>query len=937
VAYNKTNDTEGWNVGGIYAEGSTSLRNCEINNNTGNGVVVNSVGGGTRPYSGPMTLTSNVINNNTGTGVYAYYSATLTNNEITDNGAGGFYGYGGTITLTNNIIKNNENATTSYFGGNGGGITIFAHTYPITLTKNVICNNSSSFTGGGVTVGGTYAGGTVILQNNVICKNKASSTGGGVDIGGGSGIIISNNIISNNTGSDGGGIRADYYATPVISGNSIINNTASNATGVKLNSYGDNKDFKFNTITGNQTTSPHPTYTVNVGLHPFFNYNNIFNNIATYELWNENPQGSPNLNAENNWWGTAVESEIQAKIYDWFDDSGKGIVNYSPWETAIRTDAPISPPTGFTATMGADSITLNWSPNPEADLAGYKVYYSNASGFPYANVVDVGNVTNYTINAITSGTYFVAVTAYDTTYNPANDDPNTIVNENQTNGNESWFSQEQMATDLVLYDDFSGTRIDRNKWRWCEFVREIDSDNQRLISKLGSPNPNVVGTYPYSDWNWLSFPGPNSVNSIQTNVMILENAATNSAQTRARLGGRWYNDGTSGEGTIGDIWAEVSLTGGPTGLKATWGVVKFTNADGTTWVSLGGGDFTTPVSFGTPHVLYVSYDSTAHQFRFRIGTEEVIFGPTGLPGRVGDPKSPWKAIGTRVQIDNPTASAYISAAFDNVYRNGELYDDFSSPTIGSTKWTAYEFVREIHDGKLRSKIRSSSAYTSFVNNELLFAYPKLINAIQANVTLLDYQNPQGLFEVADISGTFFNDGTPGGGQIGDLVGQVFIGGNGVNPIAAWRVYKYTDVAGNVAETVASGAFTTSVVLGNTYTLFLAWDGNKFTFKFDTEEAYYTPVISINPVHVPFRRVRTQIVPGTDKKDGTIEALFDDVMVEIILPGDCNGDGGTTIDEVQRAINQFLGISAVQPCCDLNGNGQVTIDEVQRVINAFLGI
>jgi hypothetical protein len=56
-----------------------------------------------------------------------------------------------------------------------------------------------------------------------------------------------------------------------------------------------------------------------------------------------------------------------------------------------------------------------------------------------------------------------------------------------------------------------------------------------------------------------------------------------------------------------------------------------------------------------------------------------------------------------------------------------------------------------------------------------------------------------------------------------------------------------------------------------------------------------------------------------------------------LTGDCNRDGQTTIDEVQMAINQFLGVLAVQPCCDLNGNGQVTIDEVQRVINAFLGI
>ena len=57
----------------------------------------------------------------------------------------------------------------------------------------------------------------------------------------------------------------------------------------------------------------------------------------------------------------------------------------------------------------------------------------------------------------------------------------------------------------------------------------------------------------------------------------------------------------------------------------------------------------------------------------------------------------------------------------------------------------------------------------------------------------------------------------------------------------------------------------------------------------------------------------------------------------IRPGDCNGDGWTTIDELSRCINQFLGIFYAQPCKDFNGDGQVTIDEVQRIINAFLGI
>jgi len=36
--------------------------------------------------------------------------------------------------------------------------------------------------------------------------------------------------------------------------------------------------------------------------------------------------------------------------------------------------------------------------------------------------------------------------------------------------------------------------------------------------------------------------------------------------------------------------------------------------------------------------------------------------------------------------------------------------------------------------------------------------------------------------------------------------------------------------------------------------------------------------------------------------------------------DRNGDGKTTIDEVQRCINQFLGISPVEPCNDLNDDG-----------------
>ena len=58
-----------------------------------------------------------------------------------------------------------------------------------------------------------------------------------------------------------------------------------------------------------------------------------------------------------------------------------------------------------------------------------------------------------------------------------------------------------------------------------------------------------------------------------------------------------------------------------------------------------------------------------------------------------------------------------------------------------------------------------------------------------------------------------------------------------------------------------------------------------------------------------------------------------------IPGDANGDGTVSIDEVQKCINCFLGIEIENDCCDkcdVNNDGQVTIDDVQKVINAFLG-
>ncbi len=61
----------------------------------------------------------------------------------------------------------------------------------------------------------------------------------------------------------------------------------------------------------------------------------------------------------------------------------------------------------------ADDVTLAWDPLLNAELAGYKVYIGSSSR-SYGSGIDVANVTTYTIEGLGAGTYYFAVTAYDT-------------------------------------------------------------------------------------------------------------------------------------------------------------------------------------------------------------------------------------------------------------------------------------------------------------------------------------------------------------------------------------------------------------------------------------------------------------------------------------------------------------------------------------------
>jgi hypothetical protein len=384
----------------------------------------------------------------------------ITNNTIIDNDAtidGGDGGSGGGIRLGQyqadplpygpSIIFNNTIASNKAKGT--GGIDIYLSPLDhIVISKNIIRNNTSVNGAGGIDAEAYVIITENIILDNISTNNIGANSGGGA-IHGQAG--ITNNILC---GNQGGALNSyNWYAGFTVSHNAILRNTAINYSAFSFTWPGSGSSiiqFTNNLVTANKTTGPNPTATCSTWdkwqlqqTRFVLNYNNIFGNTATYDLENKTPYGAADINAENNWWGATEPTEIQGKIFDWHQDSTRGLVDYSPWENALRTDVPISPPLNLKVSYGADGFKLTWQANLEADLSGYKIYWGTTSGYPYANVRDVGQVTSYTFTDLPKGNYYFALTSYDTDYSPDTDDPATIVNENQTQGHESWFSEEQ--------------------------------------------------------------------------------------------------------------------------------------------------------------------------------------------------------------------------------------------------------------------------------------------------------------------------------------------------------------------------------------------------------------------------------------------------------------------------------------------------------------
>ena len=315
----------------------------------------------------------------------------IKNNLSINNGGDGFsFRWGDVVRgFADNIIEGNI-----IYKNAGNGITIGRDNNVI--KRNIIVDNNGS----GIGISGTYIYEGLIIENNIISGNKRY----GIDLSSNTNTLVLNNSIIN-SGSDSNypsiGIPDSYIA----SSNNVISN---------------------NTIFGS----------VNNSIELMYGPNEITNN--NFIGWDANlvikllSGNSTDINATNNYWGTIDESVISGLIYDYYDDFELGEVDYSNFLSSKSTLAPVSPPVNVEKSTNQGNLKITWTANTESDLAGYKIYYGNFSGYSFSNSIDVGNVTEYVLDLPSHyKDSTIAVTTYDIDLDDIND---------MTEGNESWYS-----------------------------------------------------------------------------------------------------------------------------------------------------------------------------------------------------------------------------------------------------------------------------------------------------------------------------------------------------------------------------------------------------------------------------------------------------------------------------------------------------------------
>ena len=197
----------------------------------------------------------------------------------------------------------------------------------------------------------------------------------------------------------------------------------------------------------------------------------------------------------------------------------------------------------FSQDIFAAQIRLAWDQNTESDLAGYKVYYGTTSG-TYGTPIDAGNVTTYTMTGLTLGqTYFVTVTAYDTSPNESG--YSNEVSGPATDGTLTFTVTTNPSGKQVVVDSITYTAPQTFSWA---------AGSSHTLS-VSSPQSETTGTrYAFSSWSdggaqshTITAPSSSTTYTVNftTQYSLTTAASPSGGGTVTPSGTNWYSSGQS--------------------------------------------------------------------------------------------------------------------------------------------------------------------------------------------------------------------------------------------------------------------------------------------------------------------------------------------------------------------------------------------------------
>ncbi len=454
-----------------------------------------------------------------------------------------------------------------------------------------------------------------------------------------------------------------------------------------------------------------------------------------------------------------------------------------------------------------------------------------------------------------------------------------------------------------LYDDFSDPHINVQMWDLPELVREVDESRGLLATKTAVATPpartNPANRVELNVSNPLASVAvdvavPTLKREIEPRITLANLPIGEPPRVYAGAEGNFYSSDQIGfpPGT-GDVEAGIYMGDRGQGLEA-WQEVNGVIDPITTSRQLATGNaYTLKIDYdGSTDLAFSVYDTADGSL---IGTQTV-----SGPGRRGEAFSPRPVlISTGLFESEDTGSLRIEAIFDNVFINGNLYEDFETPPddlgvapLHPGLWKTREYVRDITPGgKLRLKSHSEGDTETariIINDPTPYT--------QAAVTVRsDSWVSIGARGRARIDGYVYNDtygpgsGLDYNGNEGNVWAAVYIDLYADGYLEA-KCYaeRATDPDHTHAQELFFKRFETPIQFNTPYTLSMGFTGSELIFGCIDEVIRYPIQTDAYAPSDPSRSLKSRVYGNTTGR-GVMDVLFDDVYAaESTGPGMITG-------------------------------------------------